>query len=114
MNVAIEKLNAQQVRVPARSAPWMVAEQLKDICRNEPACAELIAKDLDNPAMSITQAETKIKEFADKNKTGRFSCVTPLEAEEILRKFYGLPERGAASEAADAGEITFNITDLLG
>ena len=115
MNVAIEKLNAQQARVPARSAPWMVAEQLKEICRNEPACAELIAQDLDNPEMSITKAEAKIKDFADKNKTGRFACVTPIEAEEILRKFYGLPERGTAPEPEDdAGEISFDLADLLG
>lgn len=113
MNLAIEKLNAQQARVPARSAPWMVAEQLKDICRAEPASAELIAKDLDNPSMSITMAEVQIKNFADKNKVGRFSCVTPIEAEEILRKFYGLPERGAQQEAEN-GEISFDLADLLG
>lgn len=110
MNIAIEKLNAQQSRVPARSAPWMVAEQLKDICRNEPHSAEILAQDLDNPSMSITAAETKIKDFADKNKVGRFACVTPIEAEEILRKFYGLPERGTVA----SDEVTFDLADLLG
>lgn len=109
MNIAIEKLNAQQARVPARSAPWMVAEQLKDICRSESHSAEILAQDLDNTAMSITAASAKIKAFADKNKVGNFACVTPVEAEGILRKFYGLPERGAAVP----NEVTFDLADLL-
>ena len=81
---AIEMLNEQQSKVKERSAPWMVAEQLKDICLREPWSAELLAKDLENPQMGIVQAEKKIKAFADGHKTGGFSCVTPLEAEEML------------------------------
>ena len=89
---AIAKLREQQSKVKDRSPQWMVAEQLIDICRMEPASAELIAQDLDNPAMSITKAEKKIKAFADSHKTGNFSCVTPMEADRILREFYGLPK----------------------
>ena len=70
----------------------MVGEQLKDICRREPRSAELIARDLQVEAMSITEAEKKIKAFADGHKTGNFACVTPGEADNILREFYGLPE----------------------
>ena len=91
---AIEMLREQQSKVKERSAPWMVAEQLMDICRQEPASAELIAQDLENASMSIVEAEKKIKAFADKHKTGNFSCVTPVEAENILREFYGLPKLG--------------------
>lgn len=79
-------------RAGSARAAWMVGEQLKDICRMEPRSAELIAQDLENKDMSITAAEKKIKAFADKNKTGNFSCVTPAEADRILREFYGLPE----------------------
>ena len=89
---AIAKLREQQSKVKDRSPQWMVAEQLMDICRTEPASAELIAQDLDNPAMSITKAEKKIKAFADNHKTGNFACVTPMEADRILREFYGLPD----------------------
>ena len=46
-----------------RSAPWLVAEQLKDICRREPHSAEILAQDLENASMSITEAEKKIKAF---------------------------------------------------
>ena len=60
---AIAMLEEQQSKVQARSPQWMVGEQLKDICRQEPHCAELIAQDLENSAMSITEAEKKIKAF---------------------------------------------------
>jgi len=88
---AIARLEAQQSKVKPRSPQWMVGEQLKDICRREPRSAELIAQDLENDSMSITEAEKKIKAYADGHKTGNFSCVTPIEAEKILREFYGLP-----------------------
>lgn len=108
---AIAMLNEQQRGVKERSAPWMVAEQLKDICRREPESAGLLAKDLENPQMGIVQAEKKIKAFADGHKAGGFSCVTPLEAEEILREFYGL---GAASASAggDAPKV-LSLADFL-
>lgn len=68
---AIALLNEQQSKVKERSAPWMVAEQLKDICRQEPDNAELIAQDLENPEMGIVQAEKKIKAFADAHTSTR-------------------------------------------
>ena len=101
---AIAMIEKQQAKVKARSAPWMVGEQLKDICRREPHSAELIAQDLEVEKMSITEAEKKIKAFADKNKTGNFSCVTPVEADKILREFYGLPEPFEDGGAVDRGE----------
>ena len=101
---AIAAIEEQQAKVKARSAQWMVGEQLKDICRHEPASAELICQDLQVEKMSITEAEKEIKKFADKNKTGNFACVTPMEAEEILRKFYGLAERFGDEGAPDRGE----------
>lgn len=97
---AVALIEAQQAKVQARSPQWMVGEQLKDICRQEPRSAELIAQDLQVEAMSITEAEKKIKAFADKNKTGGFACVTPAESDRILREFYGLP---AATEDGEAG-----------
>ena len=101
---AIAAIEAQQEKVKARSAAWIVGEQLKDICRREPHSAELIEQDLQVKEMSITEAEKKIKAFADRNKTGNFACVTPVEAEKILREFYGLPEPFEDGGAADRGE----------
>ena len=108
---AISMLEEQQSKVQARSPQWIVGEQLKDICRQEPHCAELIAQDLENPAMSITEAEKKIKAFADGHKTGSFACVTPAEADRILREFYGLPS--LKTESPDAGAQVLNLADFL-
>ena len=100
---AIQAIEAQQKTVKQRSPQWMVGEQLKDICRMETGSAELIAQDLSVAAMSITEAEKKIKEFADAHKTGSFSCVTPVEADRILREFYGLPAAGEPVPAPASG-----------
>ncbi len=111
---AVALLEKQQSKVESRSPQWMVGEQLKDICRHELQSAELVAQDLENPAMSITEAEKKIKAFADKHKTGNFSCVTPIEAERILREFYGLPDPAEATEAArPAGDKVIDLMDYL-
>ena len=91
MNEAIRKLLDQQSKVTERSPQWMVAEQLMDICRAEPESAAILAQDLDVPEMSIVEAEKKLKAFADGHRTGNFACVTPAEADRILREFYGLP-----------------------
>lgn len=113
-DIAIAKLREQQAKAKERSPQWMVAEQLIDICRNEPKSAELIAKDLENEKMAIVEAEKQIKALADerhrKNRGGSVA-VSPMEAEKALRKFYGLPERGAAPEPA--GGVTFNFEDFL-
>lgn len=108
---AIELLNEQQRKVKERSAPWMVAEQLKDICRREPESAELLAKDLENPSMGIVQAEKKIAAFASAHRVDNRACVSGLEAEEILREFYGL---GTPSGFAgvDAPKV-LNLADFL-
>ncbi|MCQ2439456.1 MAG: hypothetical protein MJ074_06815 [Oscillospiraceae bacterium] len=110
---AIGMLREQQSKVKERTAPWMVAEQLMDICRREPKSAELIAQDLENPQMSIVEAEKQIKAYADKHKTGSFACVTPVEAEEILRKFYGLTGAGDAEPKQKTG-IVIDLEDFLG
>ena len=109
---AILKLQAQQLKVKERSAQWMVGEQLKDICRREPFSAELIAQDLENESMSIVEAEKRIKAFADKHKTGNFACVTPVEAENILREFYGLPKPGEQEEKP-GGAVVIDLMDFL-
>ena len=83
------------------SAAWGHAERVTKLsmARREPESAELLDKDLDIPEMSIQQAEKKIKAYADAHKTGSFACVTPVEAERILREFYGLTARAEQSGA---------------
>ena len=100
---AIAAIEAQQEKVTERSAVWMVGEQLKDICRAEPGNAALICQDLQVKELSISAAEKKIKAYADANRTGNFACVTPAEAEKILREFYGLADAETAREEEPKG-----------
>ena len=104
MDKAMEAIAEQQGKVKARSAPWMVGEQLKDMIRREPGIAQLIAQDLTAGGMSLTAAEAKIKAFADKHRTGNFACVTPVEAEGILREYFGLPKAGDVPHPSPAGD----------
>lgn len=83
-----EKIEAQQPK--ERSAVWMVGEQLKDIIRTDPRAQEIVLQDLDVKEMSLAECEKKIAERARKNKVGNVGCVTPAEAEEIIRAFYGI------------------------
>ncbi len=115
---AIQAIKAQQAKVKERFPQWIVGEQLKDICMAEPQSAELVAQDLAVEAMSITEAEKKIKAFADSRRVGNFSCVTPIEADRILREFYGLPAAGAAAQpsaptSADGPDGKINLLDFL-
>lgn len=108
---ALDKITAQQPR--ERTPVWMVGEQLKDMLRAEPHLAELVEQDLDVKEMSLAACEKKIKAFADGHKTGNFSCVTPVEAERIIREFYGLPARGEAAEPAPAGDNLIRLEDFF-
>lgn len=105
---AISMIESQQAKVKDRSNERLVGEQLKDICRAEPHSAELIAQDLENEGMSITGAEKKIAAFAKKNG-GRVSGV---EADQILREFYGLPAAGAPSPAPVPEQPDGNVLHL--
>lgn len=93
-----EKIEAQQ-KGKENTAPWMVGEQLKDICRREKLAAELVNKDLDVKEMSIVECEKKIKAWADAHKKGNQAVVPPNVAEEIIRKFYGIPTGEDSSTA---------------
>lgn len=104
MDKCTEAIAGQQATLKARSAPWMVGEQLKDMVRREPGIGEVIAQDLTSGGMSLEKAEVRIKAFADKHKTGTFACVTPAEAEGILREYFGLPKAGEKPSVAEPSE----------
>ncbi len=115
---AIEKITAQQTGIEG-TAPFMVGEQLKDICRKDARAAELILQDLHVEAMSLTNAEKKIKAYADGHRKGNFACVPPDVAEKILREFYGLPAKDVAAAEREqetpavAAEKIVNLADFL-
>ncbi len=111
MNV-FEKIEAQQ-KGKENTAAWMVGQQLKDICRSDPHCSEIVSQDLENESMSIVNAEKKLKAWADKQKrTGNCVCVPPNVAENIIREFYGLPTVDAASVSSDDQPPALRLMDL--
>ena len=98
---AIAAIEGQQPK--ERSAVWMVGEQLKDMIRGDEAAAALLLTDLTK----------KIAERAKKNKVGNCGCVTPAEAEDILREFFGLPERGTDAAPRTERRKVVDLADFL-
>lgn len=107
MSECFAKIEAQQAKLTENSAPWVVGEQLKEICE-DPRCAEIVAADLENADMSLANCEKKIKAYADKHKQGNFSYASPKVAEGIIREFYGLPAAGEKH----SGEV-IDLLDFL-
>lgn len=89
---AIDAITAQQPKL--RNDVWMVGEQLKDLITDESEWADLVEQDLKNREQSLEAVAKQIRERAKKNKVGGFGCVTPKEADAIIRKVYCIPERG--------------------
>lgn len=115
-----EKIEAQQAG-KENTGPWMVGEQLKDICRADPHCAEIVVQDLENSGMSLEACEKKIKAKADeiqKKTKQKCVCIPPNVAEQVIREFYGLPEAGAKapSDPVPVAENSgfLDLADLLG
>lgn len=89
---AILQIEAQQ-KGKEHTSIYMVGEQLKDIIGNDGYLAELAVQDLRNKEMSLEKCEAKIHARADelhKQHGGNCACVSPAEAEKIIREFYGL------------------------
>lgn len=105
-----DKIAAQQGK--ERTAVWMVGEQLKDIIRDDPRRQELVEKDLEGPGMSLAECEKKIKVYADshKPKNANCFCVSPAEAEEIIRAFYGL---GKPGDKPQGGGKVLDLADFF-
>lgn len=105
---------------------FTVGEHLKMICRADPACAAIVAEDLQQKGMGIAECEKKIKAIADeihkKNKSNRVG-VDFFAAEDTIRKFYGLPERMKNTEGPSRSTVStpseddglgLDLGDLLG
>lgn len=113
---ACRLIEEQQENVKKGSAAWCVGEQLKDLCRDSPAAAELLQQDLQRSGMGIQDAEKRIAAAAKKNRQGNMGFVGPRESEKILREFYGLPpaeEAGSRVAAPERPGKLLDLTDFL-
>ena len=112
-----EQIRAQQGK--EGTDVWMIGEQLLEIAEREPASAALIEKDLEVADLSLPEAAKAMKAFADEKHRkvkGNCICVTPKEADGVLRKFYGLPLRdeAQAEPVAAVHKQEEDELDLLG
>lgn len=91
----IAKIEAQQ-KEEEGTPGFNIGEQLKDIARAEPASAELIDQDIEKEGMGLPDVADAFKKYADaehKKKKDSCICITPIVAEGLIRKFYGLPKK---------------------
>lgn len=114
---ALALIEAQQGRMAKGSAPWCVGEQLKEMLRDQPEAAGIVAADLEQAGMGLAECERKIADFAKAHKQGSVGFCGPQDAERIIREFYGMPaagnEREQAGKAAPAARRTIRLTDFL-
>lgn len=117
---AIEEIKRQQSG-KENSPAWMIGMQLIDMIKAEPELSGIIEEDLQNPDMSLVKCADAMRKHADEinsKSKGNCVCITPAEAEKVIRKFYGLPDReerpGPATEPVPAMEENIlNLEDFL-
>ena len=112
-NELLEKISQQQ-KGKENTDIFMVGEQIKDICRNNEKATELVVSDLDVPEMSLEKCAGEIKKEADRlhrEHKGNCICIPPNVAEEIIRKFYGIPDNDDRSEVG--GRSSENDSDNI-
>ena len=112
MEEVTRKIRSQQGKKHGRV--WHTGEHLLEFLGKYPQYAELISTDLDNPGMSLTNFEKEIATAARANGGG----LGGTDADNVLRKFYGLPAEGedvAAPVQAtpEVGGVHVNLSDFL-
>ena len=120
MNV-YEKIGELQAKLDPDSCAFEIGEQLKDICRRDPACEKILLEDLQNPDMGLAAADKMLYGWGKKQAKGKGGCgISGRKTEELLREFYGLPAAGAAEAPAVKaapvldGPFRLNLDDFLG
>ena len=113
-----ERIGELQAKLDSDSCAYEIGEQLKDICRRDPACEAILLEDLQNPDMGLATADKMLYDWGRNHKVGNCCGISGRKAEELLREFYGLPAAGAAAPAVQAvpvpdGPFSLNLDDFL-
>lgn len=108
-----EKISELQEKLAPESCAFEIGEQLKDICRRDPACEAILLEDLQNPAMGLKAADKMLYDWGKNQAKGKGGYgISGQQAEKLLREFYGLPEAGAAAPAAETPKAESMVLDL--
>lgn len=94
---AVEKITKLQPKTEDKL--WCVGEQIKDIMRAEPRLADIIAEDLAEKTNCLADIEKEIAKYARSHN----GCCPPKASDNIIRKYFGLPEREKAPAPAESG-----------
>lgn len=115
-----EKIGELQAKLDPDSCVYEIGEQLKDICRRDPACEQILLEDLQNPSMGLAAADKMLYDWGKQQAKGKGGCgISGRKAEELLRQFYGLPEAGMeapapVAEVPRANSLVVDLSDLWG
>ena len=120
LQTALNKIDEQKKKFKQGSAPWCVGEQLKDMLRENATGAGIVAMDIDQKGMGLTDCEKKIAAFAQAHRQGSVGFCGPADSNRIIRAFYGLTEAPAvshptppAASSAAPKRKTIRLADFL-
>ena len=112
MQQAFDIIRQQQAKLPEYSPAVMVGHQLMDLLKMQPEAAGFVLHDLQGKGMGIADCEQRIEAWADEHKKGGSCvCVPPDTAEQIIRKFYGIPAPEETKQRALG--LAINLADFL-
>ena len=66
-----DKISELQEKLDPESCAFEIGEQLKDICRRDPACEAILLEDLQNPAMGLKAADKMLYDWGKKQAMGK-------------------------------------------
>ena len=97
-----------------RGPVWLCGKQLLEMIAADEAACKLVLDDLKHGGLTLKGCEGEIWKFACKNG----SCCTGPEAETVIRKYFGLPDKGQQPDPVPAPEEptadTVNLEDFFG
>lgn len=107
---ALQKITELQSKYNENQKHYWIAEQIKDICRENSDNAQHIFNDIDDDKMSIAEIEKKINAYA-KNHGG---CCPPQPADKIIRDFFGLGDATAEKpKHTSSADNMINLEDFI-
>lgn len=94
---------------------YMIGEQLLEMAEGDEKTIELLVNDLQIKEMDLSAAAKQLKQYSDANKgKAQCFCITPIVAEKILRKFYGLPDKNEQKVVpAEPNRAEINLDDFF-
>jgi len=117
MNKATELIQKQQSGKD-NSPAFVIGLHLIDMMKQDSRIEAILEEDLQNPEMSLENCAKKLQDAADQihRETKKNTvCLTPMQAEKIIRKFYGLPDPEDVQKEEPAPEPggIIELEDLL-